>query len=183
MIDKVSFCDKPGLRKIITLIIMCSALHSFGQTCSTSIRKSTDRFTKKVSYYLKNPIERISVSKRRTFLMDILRDEEGTLMLICDVKSSDFGCTDEGSKLYFIFDDDSRLECYNHKTHYTCDGSVYVFLFTKLEYLPHNDELFNKLSNLLVTAIRIASTTNSYEVDINKKEAEKFRTSVKYISE
>ena len=115
--------------------------------------------------------------------MDIVKDENETLMLICEVKSPDFGCTEEGSKLYFIFDNDSRLECYNHKTHYSCNGSVFVFLSTKLEWLPHNDELLNKLSNLLVTAIRIQSTTNSYEIDINKKEAEKFRTSVKCISE
>ncbi len=170
MVDRLNSFSEKGMKIIITLSIVCSAFYGFGQKCETSIRKSTDRFTKKVSHYLKNPIERISANKKRLFLMDILRNESETLMLICDVNSSDFGCTDEGSKLCFIFDDDSRLECYNHKTHYTCDGSVYVFLATKLEYLPHNDELLNKLSNLLVTAIRIESTTNSYKIDINKKE-------------
>ncbi len=183
MADTINFCNKTLSKIFVTTIIVCSAFHVSGQTCTTSIVKSTDRFTKKVSYYLKNPIVRTSANKKRIFWMDILRDEAETLMLICEVKSAGFGCTEEGSKLYFIFDDDSRLECYNHKTHYSCDGSVFVFLSTKLEWLPHNDELMNKLSNRLVTALRIQSTTDSYEIDINKSEAEKFRTSVKCISQ
>lgn len=182
MVDKLNSVSKKGIKIIITLSILCSAFYGYGQKCETSIRKTTDRFTLKVSYYLKNPIERMSANKKMTFLMDILRDESETLMLICDVKAPGFGCTDQGSKLYFIFDDGSRLECYNHNS-YTCDGSVFVFLRTKLDYLPHNDELLNKLSNLLVTAIRIESTTNSYEIDINKEEAEKFRDSVMCIAD
>lgn len=183
MDDTEKFYSKNRLKKIIILIAVFFSLNGFGQKCDSSIIKSTDRFTNKVSYHLKNPIERILTNKKRTFLMDILRDEAGTLTLICDVKSFDFGCINEGSKLYFIFDDNSRLECYNHNTRYTCDGTVFIFLSTKLEYLPHNDTLLNKLSNFLVTALRIESTTNSYEIDINKNEAAKFRTSVKCISE
>ena len=64
----------------------------FSQKCNASITKDVDRFTKKVSYKLLYPIQRLTTNKKRLFYMNVFKDEEGTLTLILDVKASDFGC-------------------------------------------------------------------------------------------
>ena len=163
---------------LLTYIFLTS--QAVCQDCTRFVVKDVDRFTDKVTYSLKYPIKRLSSKKALLLLLDISKDTDGTLTLLCNIKVPGFGCTDKTSKIYFIFNDNSKYDCQNLND-FSCDALLLLFLSSPKEYLPQEKLLLSKLSTIGISAIRISGTSDIYELDLTKDESEKFRQSVKCI--
>lgn len=142
------------------LLVLLIPAFSYSQ-CSLLIESNVDKFTDEKSWSNKTPI--------------IIKSGSGTIELFCiKLASKDafitfhgtsvkFGCTDENSKIYFLFDDNTKYT-YTSQSEFGCDNTITSYISGSIG----DTALENFILNKPIKAIRISTMTGIIDFDIPK---------------
>jgi hypothetical protein len=163
----------PGhfIKKSLLLLLLNIPLLSFAQNCDSVIKKSIDNSTTD-TITLASPIRVITKNGTVAFYMDIQNMHNGTIILYMQVIDDNYGCTDDMSKIYIMFSDNTTQTFYN--TAIDCKGISMCFI----EKDHHKQKDYEEtLSQKIIKAIKVEGMERDYETPINKMEAEQFQVS------
>lgn len=134
--------------------------------CSDYIITETDKMTGKTSIYSKNIV--VSDDGVKTGFLIFLIPTKETIILSIRVSGAG-NCIDKGSKVNFLFSDNSKLEMYNHGD-FNCKANVTLYLGGPL---GNKSDLHN-METKKIKAMRVWTEDGYVEKDFTDENADDF---------
>jgi hypothetical protein len=155
------------------LALFVFPLLCYSQDCQNLIKKGINHAKDTIT--LSYPIRKLSQSKCIVFYMDIQDTNDGDILLLIQITDDNFGCTDDGSKIYLLFTDNTMQTFSN--TSLNCKG--FSMGFIEREHHEEQKSYEEALCNKTIKAIKVESINNAYETAVMAPQAEQFRQSAK----
>ena len=152
------------MKALILLPFLCWAATCAAQNCDSFIVIRKDKFTDVEELSMTRPIVKESPGNG-TVTLQVLPTRNKSIILDATVRNQTFGCTDEKGMLYFIFDHKERFSLHN-QAKINCKGQSIVYVTGGLA----SKEFRTLLQKKKLTAIRITSREDSYEVDLDERD-------------
>jgi hypothetical protein len=152
------------VKAIILLSLLCCAASGLAQNCDSFLVVKKDKFTDVQEVAMMRPVIKEGAGNG-TLTLQVLPTRNKSIVLDATVKSASFGCTDEKGMLYFIFDNKEKISLHN-QAKINCKGQSLVYVTGGLA----SKELRTLMQKKKITAIRITSREDSFEVDLDERE-------------
>lgn|GEM_PF-5153720 len=158
--------------KTILLILSLLPCCMYAQNCDSLLKKSSNT-TSRDTITLAHPIKVLSDSKALAFYMDIQAITDKDILLYIQVTGDYFGCTDEASKIYLLFTDNTTQTFSNVSMN--CKG--FSMSFIKHDGRHERKDYEAALAEKTIKAIKVESMNTFYMTPVNYVQAEQFRLS------
>ena len=166
------------MNKLALIFLALAPFISNGQNCDNFINKSTDKFTDKTYWEMKNKVVINNDYENSSIRIEVDALGDKTLTFSATIKSPEIGCIDEGIDAYFLFADGTKFQCVTHNS-YNCKGRVTIFLSSMIG----NKKLRKLLSEKLLSSFRISGKGVFFQTDISAADAENLKGSLNCLKE